>query len=174
MRELAFGHLNRVLIKIRKTSWFRLFGKPRQWCFWFQRVKEWIQNFSSQGECQFSFVTTSWFQDYRVFHVERKRARIQTFKFLIAFHMKLTEAVAFSEDWSIDWLILVYVPRKNRDVTITERLQNFGSAPMTLKQGGSLSCHTCCDTGPRCLWSHPKDYPNKSPFTTSTGYWGLS
>ena len=27
-----------------------------------------------------------------------------------------------------------------------------------LSREGSLSCHTCCDTGPRWLWSLPKDH----------------
>jgi hypothetical protein len=28
-----------------------------------------------------------------------------------------------------------------------------------LSREGSLSCHTCCDTGPRFFRSHPKDRP---------------
>jgi hypothetical protein len=48
------------------------------------------------------------------------------------------------------------------DVTITgEGLQNLDlcSALGAFEQG-TLSCHTCCDTGPRFFfWSHPKDHP---------------
>jgi hypothetical protein len=39
---------------------------------------------------------------------------------------------------------------------------------LSLSREGSLSCHTCCDTGPRFFWSHPKDLdrPIQSPLTT--------
>jgi hypothetical protein len=36
---------------------------------------------------------------------------------------------------------------------------------------GSLSCHTCCDTGPQFFWSQPKDRSNLSPLTTHEGVW---
>jgi hypothetical protein len=35
-----------------------------------------------------------------------------------------------------------------------------------LSREGSLSCHTCCDTGPQFFRSHPKDRPIQSPLTT--------
>jgi hypothetical protein len=35
-----------------------------------------------------------------------------------------------------------------------------------LRREGSLSCHTCCDTGPRFFRSHPKDRPSQSPLMT--------
>jgi hypothetical protein len=40
-----------------------------------------------------------------------------------------------------------------------EGLPNLGlwSTLRAFEQGGSLSCHTCCDMGPRFLRSHPKD-----------------
>jgi hypothetical protein len=40
-----------------------------------------------------------------------------------------------------------------------ERLQNLGlySAPSILIRKGSLSCYTCCDTGPLFFQSHTKD-----------------
>jgi hypothetical protein len=59
----------------------------------------------------------------------------------------------------IDYLQF-YVPIKNfslklyGDVTVAgEGLQNLGlcSAFIALSREGSLSCHTCCDTGPRLL-----------------------
>jgi hypothetical protein len=58
------------------------------------------------------------------------------------------------------------------DVTIAdEGLQNLVpcSALRAFEQGGSLSCHTCCDTGPRFFRSHPKDCTIQSPFTTRMG-----
>ena len=60
------------------------------------------------------------------------------------------------------------------DVTIVgEGLKKFGlySTTMAFDQG-SLSCHTCCDTGPRFLWCNPKDHPDleQSPFTSK--FWG--
>ena len=91
LRERAFGNLNRVL----KKKYVKLLGKPRQRCIRFQRVKEWIQNFSSQGGVisvlllHHGFKTTE--TRWKVIHGERKRARFQTFEFLIAFHMKLTD-----------------------------------------------------------------------------------
>ena len=73
-----------------------------------------------------------------------------------------------------DWLIVYYFTSRSRifhlygDVTITgEGLQNLGLCP--LSREGSLSCHTCCDTGPRFFRSHPKDRHNQSPLTTRMG-----
>jgi hypothetical protein len=54
------------------------------------------------------------------------------------------------------------------DVTIPdEGLQNLGSG--LLSREGSLSCHTCCDTGPRFFRSHPKDRHIQSLFKTQKG-----
>ena len=39
--------------------------------------------------------------------------------------------------------------------------------PWPLRREGSLSCHTCCDTGLWFLWSLLKDRSNVLPFTTS-------
>jgi hypothetical protein len=59
------------------------------------------------------------------------------------------------------------------DVTFTgEGMQTIGlcSALRTFEQGGgSLSCHTYCDTGPRFFRSHPKQSPIQSPLTTHEG-----
>jgi hypothetical protein len=38
---------------------------------------------------------------------------------------------------------------------------------------GFLSCHTCCDTGPRFFRSHPKDRPIQLPLTTHKGMWKI-
>jgi hypothetical protein len=66
----------------------------------------------------------------------------------------------------IDWLFTILRPAQEYftyvDVTIAgEGLQNLGlcSALMAFAQGGILSCHTSCDTGPRFFRSHPKDRP---------------
>jgi hypothetical protein len=40
-----------------------------------------------------------------------------------------------------------------------------------LSREGSVSCHTCCDTGPRIFRSHPKARPNQSLHTTHEGVW---
>jgi hypothetical protein len=40
-----------------------------------------------------------------------------------------------------------------------------------LSREGSLSCHTCCDTGPRFFRSHQKDRPSQSPLTTHMRMW---
>jgi hypothetical protein len=42
-----------------------------------------------------------------------------------------------------------------------------------LRREGSLSCHTCCDMGPRFFVSHPKDRPIQSPLTTREGMWRI-
>jgi hypothetical protein len=42
-----------------------------------------------------------------------------------------------------------------------------------LSREGSLSCHTCCDTGPQFFRSHPKDSPILSPLTTHKGMWRI-
>jgi hypothetical protein len=62
------------------------------------------------------------------------------------------------------------------DVTIaSEVLQNLGlcTAHRALEQGGSLSCHTCCNTGPQFFRSHPKDRRIYSPLTTHKGMCGI-
>jgi hypothetical protein len=38
---------------------------------------------------------------------------------------------------------------------------------------GSLSCHTCCDTGPWFFRSHPKNRPIQSPVTKHKGMWRI-
>jgi hypothetical protein len=83
-----------------------------------------------------------------------------------------------------DWLIVYDFTSRSRffhlygDVTITDEglLQNLGlytrrSGP--LSREGPLSCHTCCDTGARFFWSHPKDRPFQSPLTTQKGMWRI-
>ena len=74
----------------------------------------------------------------------------------------------------IDRLYNDLVPSENiythtcRDVTTgSERLQNLGPYARLLRQfsrEGSLSCHTCCDTGPRFTRSHPKGRPSFASF----------
>jgi hypothetical protein len=46
------------------------------------------------------------------------------------------------------------------------------SGPLSRK--GSLSCHTCCDTGPRLFRSRPKNRPIQSPLMTHKGVWRIS
>jgi hypothetical protein len=74
----------------------------------------------------------------------------------------------------VDWLIIYCFTSHSRifhlygDVTIDgEGLQNSGLC--SALRAGSLSCHTCCDTGPWFFWSHPKDRPIQSPLTTRMG-----
>ena len=37
------------------------------------------------------------------------------------------------------------------------QIQAYARRSEPLSREGSLSCHTCCDTGPRFIRSHPKD-----------------
>jgi hypothetical protein len=85
-------------------------------------------------------------------------------------------------DKIIDWLIIYCFTSRSRILSLIWRrhycrwrLQNLGlcSALKAFKQGGSLSCHTYCDTGPRFFRSHPKDSPNQSPLTTRLGVRGI-
>jgi hypothetical protein len=108
---------------------------------------------------------------------------IETWKSCIRIDRLIDRSIDWLIDWFINWLIdysLFYIPFKKyhlyEDVTITgEGLQNVAyawqSGPLTkFEQGGilNLSFHTCCDTGPRFFWSHPKDLdrPIQSPLTT--------
>ena len=70
--------------------------------------------------------------------------------------------------WLLLCLSVVFLSRSGflhsyGDVIIAgEWLQGLGlcSAPTAFEyREGSLSCYTCCDTGPRVLRSHPKDRP---------------
>jgi hypothetical protein len=66
---------------------------------------------------------------------------------------------------NIDWLVnylLLYVPLKNISLLWRHHHCRWRAAkfrPMVSREGYfSLSCHTCCDTGPRFFFSsHPKD-----------------
>ena len=53
------------------------------------------------------------------------------------------------------------------------KIQAYARRSGPLSREGSLSCHTCCDTGPRFFRSHPKDRPIQSPFTTHEGMWRI-
>ena len=59
------------------------------------------------------------------------------------------------------------------DVTINgESLQNLGLclAVKAFEKAGSLSCHTCCDTGHRIPLSYPENPSFWSPLTIEKGY----
>jgi hypothetical protein len=49
----------------------------------------------------------------------------------------------------------------------------YARRPGPLNREGSLSCHICCDTGPRFFRSHPKDRPIQSPLATQEGMWRI-
>ena len=50
------------------------------------------------------------------------------------------------------------------------KFQAFVQRLWRLSRQGSLSCHTCCNKGPRSFRSHPKDHPIQSPCMTCKGY----
>ena len=80
----------------------------------------------------------------------------------------------------IDYLWF-YVPLKNFSLIWRRHHCRWRAAkfrPMLGAQGlwegrGSLSCHTCCDTGPRFFQFHPKDRPIQSLLTTHEGMWRI-
>ena len=53
------------------------------------------------------------------------------------------------------------------------KIQAYARRSGPLSREGSLSCHTCFDTGPQFSRSHPKDRPIQSPFTTHKGMWKI-
>jgi hypothetical protein len=75
-----------------------------------------------------------------------------------------------------DWLIIYCFTSRSRFffyLTITDQgLQNLGVCSVLLNREGSLSCHTCYDTGPLFSRSDPKDRPIQSPLTTHK-MWGF-
>jgi hypothetical protein len=82
----------------------------------------------------------------------------------------------------IDWLIylLFYISRKNFSLIRRRHHYRWRAAKYAnawrsgpLSREGSLSCHTCYDTGPRFFWSHPKDLSIQSPLTTLQGMWRI-
>jgi hypothetical protein len=42
-----------------------------------------------------------------------------------------------------------------------------------LRKEGSVSCHSCCVTGPLFFWSRPTGRPIQSPLTTHNGTWKI-
>jgi hypothetical protein len=72
------------------------------------------------------------------------------------------------------FLVLFHFPLKNFSLLWRRnyywwRTAKFRLGPLSRKI--SLSCHTCCDTGPRLSRSHPKDRPIQPPLTTHKGKW---
>jgi hypothetical protein len=53
------------------------------------------------------------------------------------------------------------------------KIQAYARRWGPLNSKGSISCHTCCDSGPRFFRSHPKDCPTKPPLTTLKGMWRI-
>jgi hypothetical protein len=75
------------------------------------------------------------------------------------------------------WLIINWLTSISRifhifgDIAIaSEGLQNLG--PCSLSREGSLSFHTCCDTGPRFFPSHPHSASYDTPRGVSTYTFG--
>jgi hypothetical protein len=70
-------------------------------------------------------------------------------------------------DWLIDWLFMVLRPPQEY-FTYMEmsplpvkgyKIWAYARRSGPLSMEGSLSCHTCCDTGPLFFISHSKDRP---------------
>jgi hypothetical protein len=75
--------------------------------------------------------------------------------------------------WLID--LVSYVPLKNISFIWRRHHYRWRAAkcrPM-FSARESLSCHICCDTGPRFFRSHSKDHPTQSPLTTHKGVWKI-
>ena len=81
---------------------------------------------------------------------------------------------------SSDWLtkftyrsVPEYLIHKGRLLlSVTDyKVRSFPQRFWPLRRQGSLSCHTCCDTGLRFTRSHPKDRPLKSYNILQT--WGV-
>jgi hypothetical protein len=70
-------------------------------------------------------------------------------------------------DWLIDWLFTVLRPAQEYFTYMETsplpvkgcKISAYARRSGPLSREGSLSCHTCCDTGPRFFRSHPKDRP---------------
>ena len=84
-------------------------------------------------------------------------------------------------DWLIDWLTIALRPAQEY-LTYMETSQlpvkgckmlAYARRSEPLSREGSLSCRTCCDTGPRFFRSHPKDRPIQSPLTSHQGMWRI-
>jgi hypothetical protein len=76
-----------------------------------------------------------------------------------------------------DWLFIVLRPAQEYFTHMETsplpvkgcKIYAYARRSGPLSREGSLSCHTCCDTGPRFFQSHPKDRPIQSPLTTRMG-----
>jgi hypothetical protein len=91
------------------------------------------------------------------------------------------ELIGFRIDWLIDWLLTVLRPAQELFTYMETsplpvkgcKIQAYAGRSGPLSREVSLSCHICCDTGPRFFRSHPKDRPIQSPFTTHQGMWRI-
>jgi hypothetical protein len=81
-----------------------------------------------------------------------------------------------------DWLILTVLRPAQEFFTCMEtsplpvkgcKIWAYARRSGPLSREGALSCHTCCDKGPRFFRSHPKDRPNQSPLSTHMGMWRI-
>jgi hypothetical protein len=64
-------------------------------------------------------------------------------------------------------------PLPVKDCKLKVYVQRYSGVPYSgpLGREGSLSCHTCCATGPHFSLSHPKDRSIQSRFTTGKRVW---
>ena len=73
--------------------------------------------------------------------------------------------------WIIEWLYIVYCPVQEifyANRYVTNGLQNYRRLwPLSMCK--IFSRHTCCDTGPRFIRSHPKDCLIISPLRQDMG-----
>jgi hypothetical protein len=82
------------------------------------------------------------------------------------FDLSITE-----ETWVVEmriWFICFFVFSRTRNFSAVWRLSPlpvtglqilpYARCSVPLSREGSLSCHTYCDTGPRFIRSHPKDW----------------
>ena len=104
-------------------------------------------------------------RDVKQYTINQSKTKVSERPFLTTF--LLAWWVTFTVFAPIDWLIVYCLTSLSRifhwygDGTIAgEGLQIWAYARHSgpLSREGSLSCHSCYDTGPRSIPSHPKDH----------------
>jgi hypothetical protein len=98
------------------------------------------------------------------------------------YHMaKISKSDQSRNTSRIDWLFSILSPTQEFFIYMEMsplpvkdcKIYAYARCIGPLSREGSLSCHTCCDTGPRFFLSHLNDCLIQSPPSTHKGMWRM-
>ena len=111
-------------------------------------------------------IVVSWvvYMYYDMVTLDRKDKALETRQPFYNSSIDTARVLVFNRNRLIDWLFVVFHPVENISLILRRhhcwwRAANLDLclALMAFSSEGYLACHTCCNTGPPFLRSHPKD-----------------